>query len=155
MTATAKNFMNLEYTFQHFENKVEYSLDCNDFYAVADHIYNLTAHIDQTDFCQHKLNSLVNTVICKIRTKMKSFDEAHCWDDLADAISALTDNDIFTVHLTKEEADYLEHLLPKVRRKQREHEQELNELFLSEDELAAIPVDEDDDDYAPVFAHND
>lgn len=144
--------MNLEYTFQHYANKVEYALDCNDFYASADHLYELTAHIPLTDFCEHKLNNLVNTVICEIRTKMKSFDEAHCWSDLADAIGALTDNDIFTTHLTKEETDYLEHLLPKVRRKQAEREQELNELFLTEDELAAIPVDEDDDDYVPAFA---
>lgn len=144
--------MNLEYTFQHYANKVEYALDCNDFYAAADHLYELTAHIPLTDFCEHKLNNLVNTVICEIRTKMKSFDEAHCWSDLADAIGALTDNDIFTTHLAKEETDYLEHLLPKVRRKQAEREQELNELFLTEDELAAIPVDEDDDDYVPAFA---
>lgn len=102
MTISTKNFMNLEYTFQHYANKIEYSIDCNDFYAVADHLYELTAHIPLTDFCQHKLNNLVNTVICKIRTKMKSFDEEYCWDDLADAIGALTDNDIFTTHLTKE-----------------------------------------------------
>lgn len=154
MTTTAKNFMNLEYTFQHYANKVEYSLDCNDFYAVADHLYNLTAHIPLTAFCEHKLNNLVNTVICKIRTKMKVFDEEYLWDDLADAIGALTDNDIFTTKLTKEETDYLEHLLPTVRAKQREHEQDLNELFLTENEIAAIPDDDTDDDYVPAFAHN-
>lgn len=154
MTTTPKNFMSIEYIFHCYENKIEYSLDCNDFYAVADHLYELTAHIPLTDFCEHKLDNLVNTVICKIRTKMKQFDEQYLWSDLADAIGALTDNDIFTTKLTKEETDYLERLLPKVRRKQAEHEQELEELFLSEDELAAIPVDDADDDYAPVFTHN-
>lgn len=152
MTTSTKNFMNLEYTFQHFENKVEYALDCNDFYAVAAHLYELTAHIPLTDFFQHKLDNLVNTVICEIRTKMKQFDEEYLWDDLADAIGALTDNDIFTTHLTKEETDYLERLLPKVERKQREHEQDLNELFLTEDELAAIPANDADYDIPPFLA---
>lgn len=151
MTTSTKNFMNLEYTFQHYANKVEYSLDCNDFYAAADHIYELTAHIPLTEFCEHKLNNLVNTVICKIRTKMKQFDEEYSYADLADAIGALTDNDIFTTKLTKEETDYLEQLLPTVERKQRKHEQDLNELFLTEDELAATPDDNTDDDYAPAF----
>lgn len=147
--------MSIEYIFHTYENKIEYSLDCNDFYAVADHLYELTAHIPLTDFCEHKLDNLVNTVICKIRTKMKQFDEEYCWDDLADAIVTITDNDIFATKLTKAETDYLERLLPKVRRKQAEHEQELEELFLSEDELADIAEDNTDDDYHPAFAHND
>lgn len=154
MATTAKNFMSIEYIFQVYENKIEYSFDCDDFYAVADHLYELTAHIPLTNFCQHKLNNLVNTVIVKMRTKMKQFDDDRRWDDLADAIGALTDNDIFTTHLTKQETDFLEHLLPTVERKQVEHEQELNELFLTEDELAAIPANDDDDDYVPVFAHS-
>lgn len=155
MNTSTKNLTDIEDTFQYFENKVEYSLDCNDFYATADHLYELTAHIPLTDFCQHKLDNLVNTVICKIRTKMKSFDEQYLWADLADAIGALTDNDIFTTKLTKQETDYLEHLLPTVRAKQAEHEQELEELFLTEDELANIPVDDAANDVPAFIAHND
>lgn len=152
MTTNIDRITDLEQTFHFFENKIEYSLACNDFYAVADHLYELSIHIDQTDFCHKKLTNLTNTVICKIRTQMKEFDEDRRWSDLCDAIGALTENNIFATYLTKAETDHLEPLYYTARRKQEEYERGLNELFLTEDELTDIPTDDTEYDVQPFLA---